>query len=125
MDFLQIGIAAIQSVAQAIVVQRHDLVRRHDVALARELGIGVHAEFVFVQVVAEMQHEVQVVALGDARVGVEVAVRIVRARSEGETQAIDAADGQRARAADRRLHAARLELIVVSEAGIEPGWRRL
>ena len=68
-----------------------------------------------------MQHEVQVVALGDARVGVEVAVRIVRARSEGETQAIDAADGQRARAADRRFHAACLELIVVSEAGLEPG----
>ncbi len=68
-----------------------------------------------------MQHEVQIVALGDARVGVEVAVRVVRARSEGESQSIDATDGQRARAADRRLHAACLELIVISETGIEPG----
>ena len=72
-----------------------------------------------------MQHEVQIVALGDPRVRIEVPVRIVRARREGEPQAIDAADRQRARAADRRFHAACLELIVVSEAGIEPGMRRL
>ena len=125
MDFLQIGIGAIERVAQAIVVQRHDLVRRRDIALACELRIGVVAELVLVNVVAEMQHEVQIVALGDPRVRIEVALRVVRARGERQPQSIDATDRQRARAADRRFHAARLELIVVSERRVRGLQRRL
>ena len=67
MRFLQIRIGLVERVAQTIVRERHDLVRRNYVANAgRAPGSHTRPSCVLVEVVAEVQHEVEVVARGDA-----------------------------------------------------------
>ena len=78
MQFRQIGFRLVQGMPAAVVVQRQHLVRRIDIA-----GITVLAVAVLVDVVAQMNDQVDVVAIGNFLVNVEVAMRVVGARHDG------------------------------------------
>ena len=80
--FLQVLVALVASMALAVVRQRHGLAvgPRHAVQRAT---IAIFPVRVFVLVVAQMQHAVQVMPPRNERVGVEQAIGIVRARREG------------------------------------------
>jgi hypothetical protein len=116
MHRLQIGVFAIVCVAPSIVVEAHDLVRR----IVRTRG-AVRARRIFVNVVAEVQDGVEIEALSDAAVSVEIAVRVARARHHREAKAIHAAVRRGARAAHRRRAIESDESIVVRGRRREPG----
>ncbi len=89
---LHIGVAAVLRVPTPVVVERHALVQRiertpHLGRLRRARRQHVRR---LVDVVAEVQEEVDVVALGDARVRVEEAGVVARARHDGEAKVLDA-----------------------------------
>ena len=77
-----------QGVAEPVALQVDGLRRRLGVPLADELvrAVAIGAVAVLVDVVAHVQHEVQVVAHGDAAVGPEITAGVVAARHEGEAQ---------------------------------------
>ena len=84
MCFLEVGIAAVLPVADAIVGQRDGLVAGQ--VRTRERGVGVHAGGVLVDVVAEADPEVEIGARGDGTIRVVVTVLIVRAGREDEAR---------------------------------------
>ena len=105
---LRVRIALVLRVPRAVVGERDDLDRR----LGRA-GAAVLRGAVFVDVVAEVHHQVEVGAGGDAGIGVEVAVGMVAAAHYREAQGADRPERQGLRAADRALLPARGELVVV------------
>ena len=108
----EIGIEPVVRVATAIVGEREDLVRR---VVAAQRAVGPVA--VLVDVVAQVHDGVDV-ALGDARVRVEEAVRVAGAAREGEADGARAAR-RSAGATDGRALARRLEREEVRRVGVE------
>ena len=99
---LQVGVEAVAGVAQPVVGERNDLVRGLQQASGQDIsGVGVGADRVFVEIVADMHHEFEVAALAGVRVGVEPAEAEVRTGEEADAEAADIPLGQGARAADR------------------------
>jgi hypothetical protein len=96
-QFLQVRIAAIEGVAEAIVGQRQQLVARAELIDAR-LGDGlsdavaadreprrlVAGRTVLVDVIAEVQHRVEVIAARCFAIDVEETLGMVRAGEEGQ-----------------------------------------
>jgi hypothetical protein len=68
-----------------------------------------------------MEHEVEVGALGDAAIGVEVALREVAAAHDGQTQPGGRPGRQRPGAADRRGRSGAGEAVVVRGRGLKAG----
>ena len=102
MQALQVGVEAVAGVAQPVVGERDDLVRGLQEAAGQDVpGVGVGADRVFVEIVADMHHEFEVAALAGVRVGVEPAEAEVRAGEEADAETADIPLGQSARAADR------------------------
>jgi hypothetical protein len=80
---LQIGIALVLRVALAIVGNRDDLAVR--IRVATQLGpVAIDGVGVLVQIVAEMQHRIEIGAPGDPIVDVEIAVGKIRAGDDGQ-----------------------------------------
>jgi len=103
MEALQVGIGAIGGVAQPIVGQGDDLAGRFDQAAGQRLRRGrVFSALIFVEIVAEVEHEVEIVAPGGMGVGVEPAEGQVRAGEDADPIAIERPFRQGTRAADRR-----------------------
>lgn len=84
MDLLQVRIAAVLSVAPPVVLERDDLVRGLVAAHRAVLTVAV-----LVDVVAEVDDGVDVIAPGEAPVGVEVSVRQARAGHHSEPDRLD------------------------------------
>ena len=115
------GSRAIGRVADPVVAQRDGFSPRLRDA-EQPAAVAVHAVLELVDVVADVDHGIEIVAVGDAAVDVEEAGGIVRAAERGEANAIDVAGRQRPRAADGRSLAAALEHVVVRPAGLQaPG----
>jgi hypothetical protein len=122
MERLDVGVAVVLPVARPVLVERAALAERIEVAadagpgrlaLGRDVG-GL------VDVVAEVEQEVEVVALGDPPVGVEVARVVLRAGAGREAQPIGVG-AQRPGAARRRDLSRRREAVVVEDARLEAG----
>jgi hypothetical protein len=108
----EVGVEAVLAVAGAVVGQAHDLV-------GGVVGPVAAPAAAFVEVVAEVQDGVEVVALGDGGVGVEVAGRVVRAGDDGEAEPVDGTVGRRLGAADERTGAEGLEPVEVPATGLQ------
>ena len=122
-DLLQVGVRLVLGVPGPVVGERGGLLVRTRRAI--EPGpVPVAAVGVLVEVVAEVQHRVQVVPLGDPPVDVEVAERQVGAGDEGEPDVVGT-PGQGPRPAHRRLLAERLEAVVVGRPRLQSGRRDL
>ncbi len=115
---LQIRIALVLLVALPIVDQRHDLLVRHRHA-AEPGAVTVGSIGVFIQVVTQVQHGIEIRAACDQRVDIEQAHGQVRAGRDGDARRLRVRAWQRARAADHRRRARRAELVVVGLRRIE------
>ena len=103
MKALQVRIGPIGGVAQPIVGQGDDLAGRFDQAAGQRLRRGrIFAALIFVEIVAEVEHQVEIVAPGGMGVGVEPAEGQVRAGEDADPEAIDRPLRQGAGTADRR-----------------------
>ena len=111
-QLLQVHVALVLRVAGAVIRQRHGFVGRFIGA-----QVTVVAAAVFIDVVAKMDHEVEVGAFGDAPVSVEVAMREAGAADHGQAQAAGVADRQGLGATYRRLGVGGTEAVVVSGVG--------
>jgi len=117
---LEVGVALVLRVARAVVGERRDLAvgLRHP---AEAAPVAVAAVLVLVEVVAEVEHRVEVGAARDGRVGVEVALGQVRARRHGEAQPRGRTHRERASASQRRSVIERPEAVVPGAARLETG----
>ncbi len=116
-DLLQVRVALVLGVTSTIVLEGDDLVARHARAAYRSAR-AVFALGVLVDVVAQVDDEVQIGALRDARVDVEEAEGIVRARHHRGAEPLGGArDGARAPHAGRLLE--RAKAVIVRGAGLE------
>ena len=122
-DLLQVGVRLVLGVAGPVVGERGRLLVRTRRPIEPR-PVPVAAVRVLVEVVAEVQHRVQVVPLGDPPVDVEPAERQVGAGDEGEPDVVGI-PGQGPRPADRRLLAERLEAVVVGRPRLQSGRRDL
>ncbi len=94
---LQIGIAAIGGIAQAVIGERDNLLRRLDIAAGqRVLQRRIVADLIFVQIIADVRDEVDVVPRRGMGIGVEPAERQVRAGEKRDREGAGRASGQRA-----------------------------
>ena len=124
-DLLEVGIGLVLGVADPVVGQGGDLLVGPYRPRRGEAGsVAVGAVRVLVEVVAEVEHRVQVVPLRDPPVDVEVAEGQVRAGDEREPHVVGIA-GQGLRPAHRRPFPERLEPVVVGHAGFQAGSRDL
>ena len=129
MDFLQVRVGLVAGVAGAVVLERHDFVGRlrrapQRAAVAVLVGVffGRHAATgIFVDVIAQMQHQIEVRARRDPRIDIEEAERVVRAGQHRDAQPIDAGRRQRAGTPDGRGLAQGLEAVVVRLPGSQAG----
>jgi len=124
---LKIGIRAIGGMAESIVGEGDRLRRRvedsagHGFARRR-----VFAAFIFVEIVAEMDEQIEVAAAGGMGVGVEMAEGEVGAGKDAEGEARGLAFGQGAGAARRRDGASAVaEAVMIGPAGLQAGGDRL
>ena len=116
-QFEQIGIGVIGLVALIIVAERDQLVIRLDGAPWHSLGRArIGAALDLVDVVADMQHEIDVVAACSMAVGVEIAVAEIGAGEERDLERFAAARRRRARQAGERGAGAREEAVEVTPA---------
>ncbi len=122
MEALEIGVGAIGGVAEPIVGEADHLVRRLDVAAGqRILQRGIFADPIFVEIVADVRHEVDVAARRGVGIGVEPAEGQVRAGEERDGEGARRSGGKRARAAGDRLSpVGRDEAVEIPAAGFEP-----
>ena len=119
---LQVGVALVLRVPLPVVGQRDHLARRlvlADVDLVE--AVAVLAGGVLVEVVAEVDHRVEVVALGQVPVGREPAGLQVGARDDAEPEVAGGGVVRRggAGAADPAGHAVVEEPVEVRRAGLE------
>ncbi len=105
MRVLQQRVAFVERVAIAVVVERHDL---GAVVLAHRAS----ADPAFIDVVAQVHHQVQVL-FGHMLVGGVEAGFVVLAGGESETQSVHHGRGRRTRARHRSLETAGTELIEI------------
>ncbi len=94
---LKIGVEAVVLVAAPVVFEREDLVRRIHRAVLAILAVPI-----LVDVIAQVQHEIEVRLFGDMAIHVEIAVRVVRAAHHAEAEAVDGPGRRRACAARQR-----------------------
>ena len=115
MSGLQVGVGAIQAMAHPIVLEHQNLVIRLNDTAQLLLGNGVHilTDGVFVNVVAEVQHHIEV-RLGNIAISVEEPLRVVRARRHRHFKFAHHPRRQRAGATHRRGHAMGHESIAVA-----------
>ena len=101
-DQLEVRVAPVVRVPGAVVGERARLVRGFDTApdfrAGRRLGVVVS---VLVDVVPDVEDEIKVIPLGDSRVDVEVAGRVLGSGDERAAQALAASDGRCPRPPDR------------------------
>ncbi len=111
MRSLQMRVGAVLPIARAVIVEAQNfLVRRGNAADGRavaELLVGI-----FVDVVADVEHRVEILLGGEMTVGGEEARGPIGARCKSKAHTVGV-ERQRARAADRRGFSERDELIVV------------
>ncbi|MNN36553.1 hypothetical protein D3C81_1504540 [compost metagenome] len=102
-QFLQVCVGAITGQAHAVVEQRHHLVIvcRQDIALGNPILRFVGPDAVLIDVVADVQPQIHVVAFGGVCVGVEPTDGQVGAGEQAEFEAGHLADRQGTRAANR------------------------
>src|SRR6185503_5825269 len=94
--------------------------RQRNATHRRSVSVGAVGEFV--DVVAQVQYRVEVRAIRQTAIDVEVARRVVRTGHLCELQTRYRLLGQRLRAADRGLVAVSVESVVVGAAGTQiPG----
>lgn len=119
---LQVGIGLVLGVASDVVRMGDDLVPRIRDPVQR-LGIAgrVFAHRVFVDVVAEVENEVELVILGRLAIGVEMAGREVGAGKDPDPEGGDVALGQRARDADGRVRVVQPKAVEIALPRLEPG----
>ena len=88
---LQIGVSLVQGVPQPVSAQVGRLGGRHAIAHAGQAGrsVAVRAVAVLVDVVADVQDQVEVLASSDAAVGTEVATGVVAAGDQRQPQGMD------------------------------------
>ena len=119
---LERGVGAIAGIAQAIVGEHDGLARRQIIAAGnRRAPRRILARRIFVDIVAQMHGEVDVVARGGVGIGVEPAEAEVGAGKDGEAETRDLAHRQGAgatRAAHRPVW--RDEAIEIPAIGTEP-----
>ncbi len=81
----EVGVRVILPVAAIIIVERDDLVIRIEGAAGeRQFGSRVLVVPIFVNVVAGVQHEIDVLARGKMAVSVEIAEAVIGARNEAD-----------------------------------------
>ncbi len=120
---LQVGVALVLGVPLPVVGQRHHLVGRLVLADVDVVGaVAVLAGAVLVEVVAEVEHRVQVVALGEAAIGGEPPGLEVGTGDDTEPQVPGGGPGGRrgAHAADPADRAAVGEAVEVPGRGLQP-----
>ena len=124
MGELEVRVGLVQRVPQPVALEVDRLRGRDAVALADEVrgSVAVRAVAVLVDVVADVQHEVQVVALPQRPVGGEVAAGVVAARDEREPQRVRVAGlvGCGLRPADDARLARRAEPVPVARVRPQP-----
>jgi hypothetical protein len=101
---LEIGVGPVGGVPQPIIGQAHHLGRRLDhPAGERSVRARIAAALIFVEIIAQVDHQVDVLARGGMGVGVEPAERQVGAGEDAEREAL----GGAGLAVRQRLGAAR------------------
>ena len=117
---LQVGIEAIQGVAQTVLIQRHGLgahIEGHDLG-----SLGGFADVALVDVIAQVQHEIEVL-LRHVAIGCVVSIGPILAGHKGESQLLGASTWRRSRlgASHGAENAAALELVPVVSSRLQPG----
>ncbi len=122
MHRLQVGVGAVLLEADPVIGQRDDLGGRlrHAPQGARVLR-GIAAGGVFVDVVAQVQADIDIVEPGGIGVHVEVAGRVVRAAEHGKAHARDAARRERLGTPHRRELAVAAEAVEIAAVGRQAG----
>ncbi len=93
-DALQIGVGAITRIAQAIVGEHDRLVPWLDHASGQCLAErGISADRIFVEIVADMDDEVDILALRGVRIGVEISEGQVGAGKQRQCKTRPCIDG--------------------------------
>ena len=118
---LKIRVEPVGGVAQAIVGQRHHLVRRFDdPARNGVFQTGIMTAIIFIEIVAAMDDQIDIVAHGGMAIGVEEAKGHVGAGEEADAEARHITLRQRAGAADPADRAIRRdEPIEIPLAGLK------
>ena len=119
MHLLEVGVRLVLRVPGAVIGESRDLLVRPR-RVPKRRSVPVAAVRVFVEVVPEVEHRVQVVPLRDPPVDVEVAERQVGTGDEREPDVVGA-PGKGLRPADGGLLAERLEPVVVGRPRLQPG----
>ena len=119
---LQIGIGTVALIAQAIVHERQDLIARPDRPARQSFCSGwVFANLIFVEIIAQMHDQVQIVARAGGGIGVEPAEGQVGTAEHAHTKFGGFSIGQRARASLRGGAAIRgNEAVIIPAAGLQP-----
>ena len=115
-QFLQIFVRAIEGVAFPVIGKGGDFPIRR-MAPSEGGSVAVFAVPIFVNVVAEVEYEVEVVAPGHRAIGIEVAEEPVGAGAVGNAQAIDARAREGAGPTQRRRFPRGDEAIIVGAPG--------
>ncbi len=90
MSGLKVGIGFVERVTRRIVGLCEAFMGGHRYT-AQLFGIarGIASHPVFVEIIAQVQHQIEVGRIGDFTVGVEKPGRIVRARADRDIEALD------------------------------------
>ena len=118
---LEVGVSPIGSVTQAIVGDRQNFRVGHQCAPHDALTGPYRRIAIFVDIVADMQPQVEIVARRSMGIGVEPAIGQVGTGKDAQAKALHVALRQRPGAADRRFAAIRRdEAIPVGRARLKP-----
>ena len=117
---LQVRVALVLGVALAVILQGHHFVGRHRVPVGH---VAVLADAVFIQVVAQVQHEIQIAVLGQGLVDGKVAVGNIGAGDHREPGPVHVAVRRRQGAgpADGRTLVRHAEPVVIPAPRFQPG----
>ena len=113
MSGLQVRVGAVLGVADPVIFQRDSFARRFMRAIATTP--------VLVDIVAEVQHRVEIIAFRETAIGVEIPAGIGRTRNHSEAGALGRSRRRGPGAPDRRNAVHRPEAIIEGGAVRQPG----
>ena len=118
---LDVGVAVVLGVAGAVLLEGAALPERIEVAADVGAGrLSLRGDVgSLVDVVAQVEEKVEILSLGDPRVGVEVAGVELGARADREADPLGVASGERPRPGHRRGLAVDRESVEVDAVGLE------
>ena len=117
MDGLEVRVVTVIGVTSTVISERDDLAHGLDASADRRIAVAVGGELV--DVVAEVDDGVEVRAIGEAAIDVEVARRVVRAAHLPEAKALRTAVRKCLGSTDGRLLAGAVKRVVVGRSRLE------